>query len=103
MAGCYWKALILNGGTQDEFSPGKGGVMKVRTIYLVADLLMHAPEPRSIRQIATQIRRPVRSVSNVVLRLRRAELVEVAEVIKPLGTRRVALYRWNARLKVRGF
>jgi predicted transcriptional regulator len=67
-----------------------------RTVYLVADLLMHAPEPRSIRQIATEIRRPVRSVSNVILRLRRAGLVEVAEVIKPLGTRRVALYRWTA-------
>jgi predicted transcriptional regulator len=72
--------------------------MKPRTIYLVADLLMHAPEPISIRRIATEIRRPVRSVSNVILRLRRAGLVEVAEVIKPLGTRRVALYRWTERI-----
>jgi predicted transcriptional regulator len=73
--------------------------MTPRTIYLVADLLMRAPEPRSIRQIATEIRRPVRSVSNVVLRLRRAGLVEVAEVIKPLGTRRVALYRWVSEME----
>jgi DNA-binding transcriptional ArsR family regulator len=66
-----------------------------RTVNLVADLLMRSPEPLSIRQIATGIRRPVRSVSNVILRLRRAGLVEDAEVIKPLGTRRVTLYRWG--------
>jgi predicted transcriptional regulator len=68
--------------------------MAPRTVYLVADLLMHAPALLSVRQIATEINRPVRSVSNIVLRLRRAGLVEVAEVVKPLGTRRVALYRW---------
>lgn len=68
--------------------------MNPRTVYLVANLLLHSPAPLSVRQIATEIHRPVRSVSNVILRLRRAGLVEVAEVIKPLGTRRVALYRW---------
>ena len=69
--------------------------MKPRTVHLVAAQLLHADKPMSIRQIATQIDRPLRSVSNVVLRLRRAGLVEVAEVIKPLGSRRVALYRWS--------
>jgi hypothetical protein len=70
--------------------------MKVRTIYLVTELLMRASEPLSVRQIATEINRPVRSVSNIVLRLRRERRVRVAEVIKPLGTRRVMLYRWVA-------
>ena len=69
--------------------------MKPRTVHLVAAALLHADKPLSVRQIATQIDRPVRSVSNVVLRLRRAGLIEIAETIKPLGSRRVALYRWK--------
>jgi len=69
--------------------------MKPRTVHLVAETLLHADKPMSIRQIATEIDRPLRSVSNVVLRLRRAGLVEVAEIIKPLGSRRVALYQWR--------
>jgi predicted transcriptional regulator len=69
--------------------------MKPRTVNLIADVLMRSSEPISIRQIATEIDRPLRSVSNVVLRLRRAGFVEVAEIIKPLGSRRVALYRWS--------
>jgi predicted transcriptional regulator len=71
--------------------------MTPRTVYLVADLLMRASKPLSVRQIATEINRPVRSVSNIVLRLRRERLVRVAEVVKPLATRRVALYRWAAQ------
>jgi len=69
--------------------------MKPRTVYLVAETLLHADKPMSVRQIATEIDRPLRSVSNVVLRLRRAGLIEIAEIIKPLGSRRVALYRWS--------
>jgi len=69
--------------------------MNPRTVHLVAAALLHAEKPMSIRQIATNIHRPLRSVSNVVLRLRRAGLVEIAEVIKPIGSRRVALYRWK--------
>jgi len=69
--------------------------MKPRTVHLAAAALLHADKPMSIRQIATQIDRPLRSVHNVVLRLRRAGLVEIAEVIKPIGSRRVALYRWK--------
>jgi len=68
---------------------------KPRTVHLVAATLLHADKPMSIRQIATSINRPLRSVSNVVLRLRRAGLIETAEIIKPLGSRRVALYRWK--------
>ena len=67
-----------------------------RTVHLVAALLLQATKPMSIRQVATEIDRPVRSVSNVMLRLRRAGLVEVVEIIKPLGTRRVCIYRWIA-------
>jgi len=70
--------------------------MKPRTVYLVASALLHADKPMSIRQITGKIDRPLRSVSNVVLRLRRAGLVEIAEVIKPIGSRRVALYRWKS-------
>ena len=69
--------------------------MKQRTVHLVAAVLLHADKPMSIRQIATSINRPLRSVSNVVLRLRRAGLIEIAEIIKPIGSRRVALYRWK--------
>jgi len=69
--------------------------MKPRTVHLVAAALLHAENPMSIRQIATNINRPLRSVSNVVLRLHRAGMVEAAEVIKPIGSRRVALYRWK--------
>jgi len=69
--------------------------MKPRTVHLVAATLLHADKPMSIRQIATDINRPLRSVSNVVLRLRRAGFIEIAEIIKPLGSRRVALYQWR--------
>ena len=66
-----------------------------RTVHLVAALLLRATKPMSVRQVATEIDRPVRSVSNVMLRLRRAGLVEVVEIIKPLGTRRVCIYAWK--------
>jgi len=78
--------------------PGKGGIVSSRTVYLVADVLKRSQEPISIRQIANEIDRPLRSVSNVILRLRMAELVEAAKVIKPLGSRRFALYRWCGKM-----
>lgn len=67
----------------------------IRTVHLVAALLLKAPRPMSIRQVATEIDRPVRSVSNVMLRLRRAGLVEVVDVVKPLASRMVCLYAWK--------
>ncbi len=67
----------------------------VRTVHLVAALLLKAPRPMSIRQVATEIDRPVRSVSNVMLRLRRAGLVEIVDVVKPIGSRIVSLYKWK--------
>ena len=67
----------------------------VRTVHLVASTLLNATKPMSIRQVATEIDRPVRSVSNVMLRLRRAGLVEVVDVVKPLASRMVCLYAWK--------
>jgi len=67
---------------------------KTRTVYLVAATLLRAEKPMSARQIAAQIDRPRRSVLNVLLRLRRAGYVEIAEIIKPVGARRTALFRW---------
>ena len=68
--------------------------MRPRTVYLVAATLLHAEKPMSARQIAAQIDRPRRSVLNVLLRLRRAGYVEIAEFVKPVGSRRVALFQW---------
>jgi len=68
--------------------------MKPRTVHLVAAALLHAEQPMSARQIAAQIDRPRRSVLNVLLRLRRAGHVEIAEIVKPIGSRRTALFRW---------
>ena len=73
-------------------------IKRPRTVHLVAAVLLAAEHPMSMRQIAQQAGRPVRSVSNTILRLRRAGLVELVTTIKPLCSRTVGLYVWKTEV-----